>query len=189
MKKFTKVSICIIVSILLFIGINKLIFNKRVGIEDYKITNPMYTYLQLDKYKKTDNGTVLRLKVKNSSNYTYRLEDASLVIWSCNRSENGNAINSREAFRINRIEYGINDDIRWKGIEPKGESYIEFLFPKGMSIDERFIDLESTAFEYKGSFIKELPLLDDAYTTVGLEEQYDSIQRLDKDFYKNLKGE
>ena len=65
MNKFMKISISIIAVMVAFIGVNKLVFKDRITIEDYKITNPMYTHLRIDSYEKVDEGTIIKMKLKN----------------------------------------------------------------------------------------------------------------------------
>lgn len=192
MNKFMKISISIIAVMVAFIGVNKLVFKDRITIEDYKITNPMYTHLRIDSYEKVDEGTIIKMKLKNASNYTYRLEDASITFWSCERDENGESTNLRKAVILNMIPKNHFDgehDLTWDGLGPKEEGFIEFLLPKAMYMNEEFFDLDYTMYEYSGKSTKSLPIGEGSYTIVGSEEIDDFMQRLDSNIGEILKGE
>lgn len=192
MKKFAKVSISLMVVFGIFISVNKLVFKDRVSIEDYKLRNTMYTTLRIDSYRDTEDGLVIKMKIKNSSNYTYRLDNASMIFFSCERDENGELGEMRQGFELNMMPSGGFDDennIVWHGLGPKEEGYIEFLYPKGMKIDEDFFELDATRFKYNGKFTRNLSLGDSSYMTVGTEEKEDFMQRLDSEIGEKLRGE
>ena len=191
MNKFAKVSASIIIVILVFIGINKLIFNERISAEDYKNIYDINTDISIDRYEETNDGVLIKMKIKNNSNYTYRLENASITFFSCKRSDDNKIIDSREAFKLNilPIEFGEENDITWTGIEPKEEGYIEFLYPKGIKIDDKFFDLDATSLNYNGTFSKDLPIGDGAYTTITWEEKEILIKDLGNKIIERLRGE
>ena len=99
MNKFAKVSAYTIIVILFFIGVNKHIFNERISVEDYKKIDDINTDISVDRYEETDNGVLIKMKIKNNSGYTYRLENASITFFSCKRSDDNKIIDSREAFK------------------------------------------------------------------------------------------
>lgn len=192
MRKFAKISAYIVIVIFSFILANTIVFKDRVSVQDYNKSNPITTIASIEKYEKTNDGVIVNIKIKNNSNYTYKLDNASIVFFSCERDSNDNIIGSREAFKLNILPMDIQneeDDIRWSGIGPKKEGYIEFLYPKGIKMDDRFFDLDETTLKYNGSFTENLSIGDGAYTTITVEDKEENINDLDNKIIQKLRGE
>lgn len=191
MKKFLKISSSMLCILLLFLMINKIIFKDIVNVEDYRLKNKMETNIRIDSYKDTENGTLIKIKIKNDSKYVYTLNDARIIFVGCNDSNGVDEKELSQGFTLNMIPISWEDEdinIKHNGIKPNEEGYIEFLLPKGMKIDENYFDLESTKLVYDGKF-KGKFLISEAYIIVGNEYKEQFMDDIDKEFNDLLREE
>lgn len=180
MKKFIKVSIGILVVFSVFFISNNVVYKDMIHKEDYKETNQMESNIAFHSKEKVDKGTIFKFKIRNLSKYKYKLDDAKMVFTSFTNNKDGEREDSGSDIYIslyrdynsqNSYEKSVNENIRWKGIVPNGEGYIEFLVPNGFNLDNKYFDLYSVNINLEGRFVVDIPFLDGGYITIR-EDNY-----------------
>lgn len=184
MKRFIKISISILIVFTVFFMGNKLIFKDMIHVNDYEEKNIKDIKVDLYDKKEVKEGTIFRFKIKNKSKYTYRLDSAKLTFQRKIEEENGEEtyfgsnieLTLYEKYMVDN-ENHVSESYKMSsyGIKPYKEGYIEFLFPKGLTLDKNYFDLYSANIDFDGKYTIDLPFLETGFMTVQQDNRSHSF--------------
>ncbi|MBO3445502.1 hypothetical protein [Clostridium sp. CCUG 7971] len=169
MKRFIKISISILIVFTVFFIGNKLIFKDMIHVNDYEETNIKEIRVDLYDKKEVKEGTIFKFKIKNESKYTYRLNSAKLIFQRKIEEENEEVTHFGSNIELTSYERNMGDNenhvsesdkMFLYGIKPYKEGYVEFLFPKGLTLDKNYFDLYSVNIDFDGRYTVDLPFLE-----------------------------
>lgn len=184
MKRFIKISISILIVFTVFFIGNKLIFKDMVHVNDYEEKNRKEISVDLYDKKVVKEGTIFKFKIKNESKFTYRLNSAKLTFPNKIEYENEEVLYWGANLELTSYERYIegnenyvseSDRMFLYGIKPYKEGYIEFLFPKGLTLDKKYFDLSSANIDIDGKYTVDLPFLETGYINVQQENSSHSF--------------
>lgn len=164
MKKFVIVSICICMSLWLFIIGSKIFFEDMIHYKDYIDKNKREIKMVYDSQRESKNGIYVRLKAINHSKFRFLLTNAKLGFPSYNSDGD---LDILLELKLDDLYEGKNEKIMVEGIEKYEEGYVTFLIPKGIILDEKYFDLDAVCIEYDGVFKMKLPFLENKYISIS----------------------
>lgn len=172
MRKFIRISlyICTILGIFL-VGI-KMFFSDMIHSSDYDEINRKEINMMFESKEETNDGIYLKFKVDNNSRYIFLLTDAKLGFPNYNSEGDLDLLlelNLHNAYKEQ------NAKIMEDGIEKYGEGYITFLVPKGITLDNKYFDLDAISVTYQGVFKVSLPFLNNKNLVI---DNYNSSYQL-----------
>lgn len=167
--KFIKVSLSILISVFIFILINKGIYKDLIHEEDYSDKYANYVDISIDEEKLSEEGLTIRVKIDNPTKYVYKLDMAEIQFERNWNIEEGDIIPSNLKVDLpwSWEMDSQNDMIRTKGIPPKSSGYIEFLISKGIILDPDYFILDSININYNGDLVSRLPFTSSGYITIN----------------------
>lgn len=188
--KFIKVSLGVLISVLIFILINKGIYKDLIHEEDYRDKYDNFVEVSIDEEILSNNGLTVRVKIDNPTKYVYILEKAEL------RFENKNMEDIKVSNLTLDLPWGIDENsenykVRIEGIPAKSSGYIEFIIPNGIKLDENSFILDNISLNYDGQLVSRLPFTSSGYITINSNHGGESTigTLLLNDFIKDKKGE
>lgn len=160
MKKFMKVSSIILIFCFVSGFLVRFTYGDMIDKKDYEARNVNEVIVEFESRKNVREGTKIRFKIYNNSKYTYLLTKARITFENniFNEDKEKKYINNSNLYLALDSENKINSNLILDGIEPNGDGYIEFIIPKGLELDKRYFDLDSTKMEYEGNFAEEIPV-------------------------------
>lgn len=172
-KQFLKISVGLFIVYILFILGNKLTYGNLVHEENYRdmyVKNVEFTVADQE-YK---DGTIsVKIKIRNHTKYTYILEDANLVFEIHENGDKNSYLTSNLKVELPydwEDEKSDNYKAKIEGIAPNDLAFIEFIIPKGITLDSKYFVLDNMLLEHEGRLVSKLPFLQSGYITINPSE-------------------
>lgn len=167
--KFIKVTLGILISILIFILINKGIYKDLKHEEDYRDKNTSFVEFSTYEENLSEEGLIIKVKIDNPTKYVYKLDTAELQFERSSNIEEGDIVPSNLKVDLpwSWDHNSENDDVRIKGIQPRSSGYIEFVIPKGIILDPEYFILDSITINYDGQLVSRIPFTSSGYITIN----------------------
>ncbi|WP_195251715.1 ABC-2 transporter permease [Romboutsia sp. 1001713B170207_170306_H8] len=158
-KKFFITALILVVIFEGYIFINNNIYENIVHIDDYDIENFVDIEMELDGYKDTAEGTLIKIKISNNSRYICILDDITLNFGKDIEYEDG-SLSFAPIISLDYYEQDLKSNNLMKdGIDPFKDEYISFLKPKGLKFEESSFDFNNVNIDYKAKFIVNIPII------------------------------
>lgn len=125
--------------------------------------------VNLDKVYETKTGTKVKVKFKNNTKYTYRIDRIENPKIRFYQEIDGDVMPSQLNIEC-EYPFDENDEnykIYIDGVEPFSEEYIVFTIPKGINLNPKYFKLEETVIHYNGQYTAKVPFLDGGYVTIN----------------------
>lgn len=159
MNKFIRISFIILVCFFMSGIIAKFTYSDMIDRQDYESRNINELIVEFESRKTVKNGTKIKFKIYNNSKFTYLLTKARIKfennLFKDNLEYNKNNTNLYIEMDNNSK---LNSNLILNGILPNKDGYLEFIIPKGLSLNKKYFALDSTKMEYEGNFAEKVPI-------------------------------
>lgn len=162
----------ILITIVAFVFSSKYIFKDLIDEQESKGFLHGYdnrAEVNLDKVYESEDGLKVKIKFKNNTKYTYRIDEPKIQFYQKIDGEENTSMPSQ----VNIVcEYPFDDSdenysIYHDGIAPFSEDYIVFTIPKGFNVDAKYFNLNETVIDYSGQYTSGIPFLSGGYITIN----------------------